>query len=103
MPIAARSSKSRVCSTANSPVRGFRENSCLADSVLIRYVTLEKRSESTAYEKEEQRVEGEKNNYSSIKEDMCGVMKGKGGRATYIFKIANHTYTEIYKHCDCGH
>lgn len=56
MPIAARFSKSRVCSTANSPVRGFRENSCLADSALIRYVTLEKRSESTAYEKDKEKV-----------------------------------------------
>lgn len=50
MPIAARSSKSRVCSTASSPVTAFRENSCLADSVLIRYVTLEKRSASVAFQ-----------------------------------------------------
>ncbi len=57
MPIAARSSKSRVCSTANSPVTGFKENSCLADSVLIRYVTLEKRSESTACKKGKERDE----------------------------------------------
>lgn len=50
MPIAARSSKSRVCSIASSPVTAFSENSCLADSVLIRYVTLEKRSASTAFQ-----------------------------------------------------
>lgn len=77
MPIAAKSSKSRVCSTANSPVTGFRENSCLADSVLIRYVTLEKRSKSTAYEKKRREM-SRTNNYSSSKktEEMCGEKVG---------------------------
>lgn len=50
MPRVARFSKSKVCSMASSPVTAFRENSCLADSVLIRYVTLEKRSASIAFQ-----------------------------------------------------
>lgn len=71
VPIAARSSKSRVCSMDNTPVTGFRENSSLADSALIRYVTLEKRSESTACGKEEERDE-RGNQLQCVEENMCG-------------------------------
>lgn len=37
---------------------GFIENSCCADSVLIRYVTLENRSASTAWEEQEEEKRG---------------------------------------------
>lgn len=103
MLIAARSSKSGVCNTANSPVTGFRENSCLADSVLIRYVTLEKRSESTAYKEEEEEGEQKikqkimdlylKNNRRylctpSQQNKTWGYGRGVRLRAIHIFRIA---------------
>lgn len=77
MPIAARPSKSRGCTTASSPVIGLRENNWLADWVLMRYVTLENRSASTACGKRSRNMSILKDKWYKCKKKKQGFHKSE--------------------------